>query len=174
MTAKKWLCGLLTAILLARPVSAVGTEELLARVLVRAFPEAGFAAQVSIAAAVRNRAEAHETSVPAVLDSLIDEGVIREADLGAIPDGRAAELARDAARAALGGADPTGGALYFKRLAPGKPDLRFDDARENQYTAQASRYSCVIDGLAFWGDAGTRDARPFEKGDTRLLEMKPS
>ena len=154
MKTKKWLCGLLTAMMLTRPISAVGTEELLARVLVRAFPEAGFAAQVSVAAAMCNRAEAHETSVAAVLDSLIDEGVIREADLGEMPGGRAAELAREAARAALGGADPTGGALYFCQLDRGRPDLRFDDTRENQYTAEASRYPCVIEGIAFWGNEG--------------------
>jgi hypothetical protein len=157
---------------------------LLAETLAERCPDAPYAARVAMAAAVLGRMEspAYPDSLPDVLAQLEAEGSFggegpdlsgrtrasavlrgildRLAAGFAVPSGfavsadRIRELSSDAVRAAIGGADPARGALFFRYVpTPRTGDFRFDDSREDGFRRRMEKelagYPLVIGTVGF-------------------------
>lgn len=116
--------------------------EYLARAIATSYEDVSFGGKVAIAAVVINVKEAGlAESVPAAVAGFVAAEEFKGIDktAGEI-DGELYRICRDAVNVATEGADPTGGAMYFRRLdGKTKADLRFDDTREDGRTRRMRR-----------------------------------
>ena len=132
-------------------------KALLIRAIASSYPEAEYAAQVGMAAAALNRMDRCGIGLADAAEALAAEGAFPAWDqlAGEIGE-KEIRIAENAVEAALAGADPTGGAVTFRRFegdAGWETDLRFDDRREDTERAQireaAEDYAVLIGGIGF-------------------------
>ena len=131
---------------------------LLCRVVAQSYPEEPYAALVGMAAVVLNRMDRDGIGCAEAVAAMAAEGAFPGADrLAAAVEEKRYRLAGDAVEAALSGADPTSGAMHFRRFegnAGWAADLNFNDKREDreqsQILAQASGCTVLIGGVGFW------------------------
>ena len=131
----------------ARADEVMSDEDLIIRAAATSWPDAGLGAKTAICAVVLNRMKAEGFGDSAA-------AVIREADSGFDParlldpvDEKNLRMTRDAYMAAVSGADPTGGMLYFEKLPePSRKDNRVEFEEEMDLSA----YGAVIGGFGFY------------------------
>lgn len=128
-----------------KPVLLPEDADYLARAMAQecAEHELPYAARVGIAAVVLNRVEddRYPDTAAAVLSSWEEWDAWNAFDAPltpeTVPEDREYRLCRDACRAVLDGADPTGGALHFEYL-------------EENVVNESPYYHVVIGNTAFW------------------------
>ena len=139
-------------------------KEYLARSIAVCYPDLSYGGRVSIAAVVLNRmgCEVFPDSASGAVMSLAAEGEFTSLDkVSAELNEKLLRLSVDAAEAAISGADPSGGALYFESVDREKwrGDLLFNDFSEdesrrvmqNYFTEKYGVSAVIIDGIGFWG-----------------------
>jgi len=145
---------LLSAVLALYFAAAVPAQEvsgndwdIIIRAAATSFPEAGLGAKTAICAVVLNRMEAEGFGETAADVISAENSGFDASLLCAETDQKNLRMARDACIAAMEGADPTGGLLYFEKLPePGAGDNRIEFA-ENM---DLEKYRAVIGGYGFW------------------------
>ena len=149
----------------AEEISRISEAEVdyLARAIAVSYPEVSFGGRVAIAAVVLNRmgAVGFPDSAGGAVMSLASEwefsGVYKVA--GEVGE-KLLRLSSDAVEAAINGADPTGGALFFESISGIKrsPDLDFNDVSEDESRREMQDYfikkygvsAVIIDEIGFW------------------------
>lgn len=117
-------------------------REYLARAIAESYEAVSFGGKVSISAVAVNLKEAGlADSLAGSVAILASEGEFEDLGKGKGKiDEEMYRICRDAVDAAVAGADPTGGATNFRRLAGKvKADLRFDDSREDALDREMRR-----------------------------------
>ena len=139
--------ALLLLLVVRVPVKAVCDEEIIIRAVAANYPEASLGAKTAICSVILNRmaSEGFGDCAAAVIRA---EGSGFDADrLCCAVDEKNERITRDACAAAMNGADPTGGALYFEKLPePSRKDNRAAFEAE----MDVSGYTAVIGGFGFW------------------------
>ena len=131
---------------------------LLCRAMAQSYPEEPYAALVGMAAVVLNRMDRDGIGCAEAVEAMAAEGAFPGMGrLAAAMEEKRYRLAGDAVEAALSGADPTSGAMHFRRFAGDAgwaADLNFNDEREDreqsQILSQASGCPVLIGGIGFW------------------------
>ena len=139
-------------------------KEYLARSIAVCYPDLSYGGRVSVAAVVLNRmgCEVFPDSSSGAVMSLAAEGEFTSLDrVAAEVNQKLLRLSSDAVEAAINGADPTGGALFFESVDSGKwhGDLLFNDftedesrrAMQNYFIKKYGASAVIIDGIGFWG-----------------------
>ena len=132
-------------------------REFLITAVASSYPEVGFGGRVGICSVILSRMDDDRfPDTAASVTANFGDGCFTESHA---PDEKTLRLTRDALEAALMGADPTGGALYFTILDDGSPvyDLYFDNSGEKKrlYTmeeflrAHPAQSPVCIDGIGF-------------------------
>ncbi|MBE6626373.1 MAG: cell wall hydrolase [Ruminococcaceae bacterium] len=141
----------------------------LSRAIAVSYPKISYGGRVAIAAVVLNRMETvgfPDSACGAVM-SLVSEGEFSAVyEVAGKIDSKTVRLSSDAVEAAISGADPTGGALYFESVGSEKwhGDLLFNDSAEDQMRRTMENYflqkygeaAVIIDNIGF---LGRNDAR---------------
>lgn len=121
--------------------------ELISRAVATSYPDIDFGARVGICAVILNRLESEKfpsnvSTVITAMDSGFNGTIIARQT-----DERIMRFSRDACNAALSGADPTGGALFFEQLPkPTRKDNRPDFAD----SLDLSKYKVVVGTVGFY------------------------
>ena len=125
----------------------VTDEELIIRAVASCYPDAEFGTKTAICAVILNRVEAEGfgNSVSAVIRAVgsgFDASLLCEKI-----EEKNLRITYDACVAALAGADPTNGLLYFEKL----PEPEIDDNLvEFEEKMNLEKYRAVIGGYGFW------------------------
>ena len=109
-------------------------EEYLAKAIATSYGELSYGGKIGVAAVVVNiKKSGTAESLPSAVSALAAEGEFRGLwKIAGKVDEELYRICKDAVAAAINGADPTGGAMNFKRLGKkAKADLRFDDSGED-------------------------------------------
>ena len=132
-------------------------REFLIRAVALAYPDVGFAGRVGICSVVLARMEDDRfpDTAAEVIVSFGDGCFPQNTAAVRNPDEKIMRLTADALDAALSGADPACGALYFTVLDEWKPvyDLKFDNSGEKQRDRAVENCTqfctVVVDGIGF-------------------------
>ena len=147
---KKFISGFAALLLLLSvrvSAESAAEEEIIIRAVAANYPEASLGAKTAICSVILNRmaSDGFGGCAAAVIRA---EGSGFDADrLCCAVDEKNTRITRDACAAAMNGADPTGGALYFEKLPePSRKDNRAAFEAE----MDVSGYTAVIGGFGFW------------------------
>ena len=122
-------------------------EEIIIRAVASSYPEASLGAKTAICSVIRNRIASDGFGDCAAEVIRAENSGFDAARLCCAVDAKNARITRDACTAAMKGADPTGGALYFEKLPePSRKDNRVAFEAE----MDVSKYTAVIGGFGFW------------------------
>lgn len=148
---KKIVLSVFLAAFLTSGISAQNAHsddwDIIIRAAATSFPEAGLGAKTAICAVILNRIEADGFGDTAADVVLAENSGFDASLLCAETDDKNLRMARDACIAAMEGADPTGGLLYFEKLPePGAGDNRVEFFK----SMDLEKYRAVIGGYGFW------------------------